>query len=270
MSGLAPISPEQQAKTDAFVQSLIAGCLALAEQEKAKQGSSSEEISEDCTHKGCPDNLGVEGATAPKHESSDSAYRQVMNVATLHIRPGEEDATPPLRTPPGVECVCSNVVATNPLSHTPAATPPNVATMLLHSGMEASSDLPGTPANPAKETPALRSFLLRIRLTPEERTALKNAAGNRSMSDFVREKILHFPPARNRKKDEAERQLRNAFGAIENNLNQIARRMNTKNKVGEVVDIIATLAVLQEIRDLIQNKFNETVGSENKSDQIGE
>lgn len=270
MSGLAPITPEQKAKTDALVQSLIAGCLALAEQEKKENLQSCEGISEDCTHMGCPDNVVQDGATAPATESCDSSYRQVMNVATeLPFDLARESYAPP-SNPPGVDCVCSNVVATNPLSHTPAATPPNVATMLLQSGMEASSDLSGTPANPAKENPALRSFLLRIRLTPEERSALIAAAGNRSMSDFVREKILHFPPARNRKKDEAERQLRNAFGAIENNLNQIARRLNTKNKIGEVVDIIATLAVLEEIRDLIKNKFRETVGSENNSVQIEE
>lgn len=254
------LTPEQKSKSDALVAQLLAGCLALAEQEKAKQGSSSEKGD-------CSNILGEEGATAPATESCDSSYRQVMNVATkLPIRPGEEALRPP-SNPPGVECVCSNVVATNPLSHTPAATPPNVATMLLQSGMEASSDLAGVPANPAKENPALRSFLLRIRLTPEERSALIAAAGNRSMSDFVREKILHFPPARNRKKDEAERQLRNAFGAIENNLNQIARRMNTKNKVGEAVDLLSVYAVLEEIRAKIEQKFDEIVGPGKSDDK---
>ena len=263
MSGLAPITPEQQAKNDALVQSLIAGCLALAEQEKAKQGSSSEQGD-------CSNSVVEDGATAPTVDSCRTTYRQVMNVATkLPFDLARESYAPP-SNPPGVECVCSNVVATNPLSHTPADPTPIVATMLLQSGVESSSDLSGTPANPAKENPALRSFLLRIRLTPEERTALKNAAGNRSMSDFVREKILHFPPARNVKKDEAERQLRSAFGAIQNNLNQIARRMNTKNKTSEVVDVLATLAVLDEIKHLIENKFRETVGEENKNAQIEE
>lgn len=258
------LTPEEKAQSDAIVAGLLQKIYAAREAEGV---SASENTAGDCEEPDCSNSLGVEGAIAQTPDFAKSDYRQVMNVATkLPFDLASESYAPP-SNPPGVECVCSNVVATIPLSHTPADPTPNVATMLLQTGIESSSDLAGTPAKPAKEIPVLRSFLLRIRLTPEERTALKNAAGNRSMSDFVREKILHFPPARNQKKDFAERQLRNAFGAIQNNLNQIARRINTKNKVGEVVDVLSVYAVLEEIRAKIEQKFDEIIGPGKSDDR---
>lgn len=266
MSGLAPITPEQQAKTDALVQSLIAGCIALREQENVK---SSDELETDCTHMGCPDNLVVEGATAPQHESGDSAYRQVMIVRTEcpSNRPGEGELRPPF-DPPAPDCPDTSRPDNAGCSAESQAL--IVRTMSGQSTTCASADCPDKAEQSSIDSGAKRTESIEIRLTPKEKSALKIAAGGRSMSDLIREKILGLKPARNVKKDLAERQLRNAFGAIENNLNQIARRMNTKNKVGEVVDVLATLAVLQEIRDLIKNKFRETVGEEIISTQIEE
>lgn len=262
MSGLAPITPEQKAKTDALVQSLIAGCLALREQEQKENLQS-------CEEPNCSNSVVEDGATAPTVDSCRTTYRQVMNVRTNcpSLRPGECGLQPPFE-PPASDCPDTSRPDN---AGCPAEPPPSIVrTMSGQSTTCVSADCPDKAEQSSTNSEGIRSESVEIRLTPKEKAALKIAAGSRSMSDLIREKILGLQPARNRKKDEAERQLRNAFGAIENNLNQIARRLNTKNKVGEVVDVLATLAVLEEIRDLIKNKFTETVGSENKSDQIEE
>ena len=116
MSGLAPITPEQQAKNDALVQSLIAGCLALAEQEKAKQGSSSEQGD-------CSNSVVEDGATAPTVDSCRTTYRQVMNVATkLPFDLARESYAPP-SNPRVWSGSVGNVVATTPFPPTPRRPP---------------------------------------------------------------------------------------------------------------------------------------------------
>lgn len=258
----AKIEAELKAKSDALVAQLLAGRLP----EPAAIEKSCDEVEPDCTHKGCPDNLSEDGATAQTPDFCKSDYRQVMDVGTNPIQPGEGNAALPLQSPSaemsGYDC--GHAVPTFNPSSPCADTPPIVGTMCPQHGVESSSDSPDSPGKSVRKSTAKRAGFLKIRLSQAEKSALKSAAeaaGFSSVSDFLRSKIPGFAPVRARKKDAEIKKLMASHGAIGSNINQIARVLNS-NRSGNVVDLLSILAALQEIKEKLDEKLSEIVGEE--------
>lgn len=89
----------------------------------------------------------------------------------------------------------------------------------------------------------MKTETLHIRMKPEERERLKTTAGPRSLSVWCR-KVLLNELAGGASIAEELLALRRELSAIGNNLNQIARRLNT----GEQVDIAALPADIDTLK----------------------
>ena len=89
----------------------------------------------------------------------------------------------------------------------------------------------------------MKTETLHIRVKPEERERLKTAAGTRRLSVWCR-KVLLNELAGGASIAEELLALRRELSAIGNNLNQIARRLNT----GEQVDIAALPADIDTLK----------------------
>ncbi len=94
-----------------------------------------------------------------------------------------------------------------------------------------------------------RDFLLKIRVTPEEREAVRAAAGcaGLTVSDYVRLRLAQHRV----RQTAAERDTARQLARIGANINQIARWANTHTSGIQALDIIMRLDELQtEIKAL--------------------
>ena len=102
----------------------------------------------------------------------------------------------------------------------------------------------------------LRTKHLTIRLTPEERAAIDQAADRAGLTpgSYARQAVLGAPAPRQVRRPPVERQelvrILGALGHIGGNLNQIARAMNTGDDLDRVAHAEA-LGGLQAVRDAI-------------------
>ena len=89
----------------------------------------------------------------------------------------------------------------------------------------------------------MKTETLHIRVTPEERERLKTTAGTRRLSVWCR-RVLLSELAGGTSIAEELLALRQELSAIGNNLNQIAKRLNT----GEQVEIASKLPELDDLK----------------------
>ncbi len=102
-----------------------------------------------------------------------------------------------------------------------------------------------------KEKKMSRDFLLKIRVTPEEREAVKAAAGyaGLTVSDYVRLRLAQHRV----RQTAAERDTARQLARIGANINQIARWANTHTSGIQALDILMRLDELQtEIKALAE------------------
>jgi len=97
-----------------------------------------------------------------------------------------------------------------------------------------------------------RSLWLKLRVTPEEKTAFEFAAAEAglSLSDFVRQRLLG---ARLRRTAEERETIRH-LARIGANLNQLARWANTHKNHAEALEVILCLEQLRT--DLVNSGRN--------------
>ena len=96
-----------------------------------------------------------------------------------------------------------------------------------------------------------RDFLLKIRVTPEERDAVKATADEAGLtvSDYVRMRLAH----QRVRQTAAERDTLMHLSRIGSNINQIARWANTHANQIEALEIIMRLEALQsDIRQITE------------------
>ncbi|BBU58430.1 hypothetical protein KU6B_46950 [Mameliella alba] len=94
-----------------------------------------------------------------------------------------------------------------------------------------------------------RELVLRVRCTEEERSAWlrKARAQERSLSDYARHLLSAEPMQRRAGPPVVDPILLAAVGRAGNNLNQIARAMNTDRKAGRAIDLIAVRTLLMTL-----------------------
>jgi hypothetical protein len=90
----------------------------------------------------------------------------------------------------------------------------------------------------------IRSHWLKLRVTPEEKTAFEFAAAENgmSLSDFVRQRLMGGRLRRTAEERESIRQL----ARIGANLNQLARWANTHKSNAEALEIMLCLDQLRD------------------------
>ena len=95
----------------------------------------------------------------------------------------------------------------------------------------------------------VRELVLRVRCTEEERAAWlhKALAQERSLSEYARHVLSAEPMQRRALPPEVDPMLLAAVGRAGNNLNQIARAMNTDRKAGRAIDLIAVRTLLMTV-----------------------
>jgi hypothetical protein len=95
----------------------------------------------------------------------------------------------------------------------------------------------------------VRDLVLRVRCTEEERFAWlrKARAQERSLSDYARHLLSGEPMQRRARPPEVDPILLAAVGRAGNNLNQIARAINTDRKAGRAIDLIAVRTLLMAL-----------------------
>lgn len=96
---------------------------------------------------------------------------------------------------------------------------------------------------------SVRQLILRIRCSEPERAdwLRKALAEERSLSDYVRRVLSAEPMRRRARPREVDPVLLAAVGRAGNNLNQIARAMNTDRKAGRAIDLIAVRTLLMTL-----------------------
>lgn len=94
-----------------------------------------------------------------------------------------------------------------------------------------------------------RELVLRVRCTTEERAAWlhKARAQERSLSDYARHVLSAEPMQRRAGPLVVDPMLLAAIGRAGNNLNQIARAINTDLKAGRAIDLIAVRTLLMAL-----------------------
>ncbi len=95
----------------------------------------------------------------------------------------------------------------------------------------------------------VRELVLRVRCTMDERDSWlrKARAQERSLSDYARHVLSAEPMQRRAGPPEVDPVLLAAVGRAGNNLNQIARAMNTDRKAGRAIDLIAVRTLLMTL-----------------------
>lgn len=102
----------------------------------------------------------------------------------------------------------------------------------------------------------VRTSHLTIRLSPQERAAIDEAAGRAGLTagSYARQVVLGAPPPRQVRRPPVERRelarLLGHLGSVGNNLNQIARVANTGDGVDHN-DLALALGELHTVRDAI-------------------
>lgn len=121
-----------------------------------------------------------------------------------------------------------------------------------------------TPDNPKEP----RSEIVKIRLTPTEKRLLETRAKERNttFARLIRDAVLNNPetseprttPRRQIIVHTADPALVREISRIGNNLNQIARRLNTLNKQGALTTsaVIAGITTLKAIADELHKLMN--------------
>ena len=96
---------------------------------------------------------------------------------------------------------------------------------------------------------SVRDLVLRVRCSEEERAAWlrKARAQERSLSDYARHVLSAEPMRRRARPPEVDPVLLAAVGRAGNNLNQIARTMNTDRKAGRAINLIAVRTLLMAL-----------------------
>ncbi|MDO6588551.1 plasmid mobilization relaxosome protein MobC [Salipiger sp. 1_MG-2023] len=104
-------------------------------------------------------------------------------------------------------------------------------------------------SNRAPKPRMVRELVLRVRCTEDERaTWLRKArAQERSLSEYARCILSAEPMRRRARPPEADPVLLAAVGRAGNNLNQIARAMNSDHKAGRAIDLIAVRTLLMAL-----------------------
>ena len=87
---------------------------------------------------------------------------------------------------------------------------------------------------------------MKIRVHPQEKKYYKNFAKQLgiTMSKLFRMSVLEGPPAKNQR---ADPELVRQVAGIANNVNQIARQKNYREKVGEPIDVVQMNVLLRQI-----------------------
>lgn len=95
----------------------------------------------------------------------------------------------------------------------------------------------------------VRGLVLRVRCSEGERAAWlrKARAQERSLSDYARHLLSAEPMQRRAGPPVVDPMLLAAVGRAGNNLNQIARAMNTDRKAGRAIDLIAVRTLLMAL-----------------------
>lgn len=96
---------------------------------------------------------------------------------------------------------------------------------------------------------SVRELVLRVRCSESERAMWlrKARAQERSLSDYARHVLSAEPMQRRARPPEVDPVLLVAVGRAGNNLNQIARAMNTDRKAGRAIDLIAVRTLLMTL-----------------------
>ncbi len=95
----------------------------------------------------------------------------------------------------------------------------------------------------------VRELVLRVRCTADERAAWlsKARAQERSLSEYARHVLSAEPLQRRAHPPVVDPMLLAAVARAGNNLNQIARAMNTDRKAGRAIDLIAARTLLMTL-----------------------
>lgn len=96
---------------------------------------------------------------------------------------------------------------------------------------------------------AVRRLILRVRCTEDERAdwLRKARAEERPLSEYTRRVLSSEPMRRRARPPEVDPMLLAAVARAGNNLNQIARAMNTDRKAGRAIDLIAVRTLLMTL-----------------------
>lgn len=110
----------------------------------------------------------------------------------------------------------------------------------------------GDEANSHKRKEPVRSEVIKIRVTPEEKAELRRLAGRGSIADVFRAWLTggEIPPQKVIKT--ADIRLLYHLNRIGNNLNQVAKGINRANRIGNAVDVAAVAARLKQIHSEIR------------------
>jgi len=95
----------------------------------------------------------------------------------------------------------------------------------------------------------VRGLVLRVRCSEGERAAWlhKARAQERSLSDYARHVLSAEPMQRRARPPEVDPTLLATVGRAGNNLNQVARAMNSDRKAGRAIDLVAVRTLLMTL-----------------------
>ncbi|WP_175507919.1 MobC family plasmid mobilization relaxosome protein [Halomonas korlensis] len=100
-----------------------------------------------------------------------------------------------------------------------------------------------------------RTIIMRFRVNPEERQVIKYNAGKQQVGPFVRD--LALGKKSKRRAPPVNKELVREISKVGNNLNQIARHINTSKKSGLDVSAIELLSEIREIRSSLDEIWEE-------------
>lgn len=100
---------------------------------------------------------------------------------------------------------------------------------------------------------AQRKHVLKVRFSDDEWTAVRASFPKRKVASSIRKLALGHKPPRHSPAQDIRREKLNALARIGNNLNQLAKAVNTANLTGDKVDPVRVLAKLVEIQDALEN-----------------
>ena len=123
---------------------------------------------------------------------------------------------------------------------------PDVATLRVsHLGAGERALPPSIPLKNPKAKVMKRDRIIRFRVSPEEKALIeeKASAQSQTVTDFLRQRALHYRLRMSGDEKERVRQL----ARIGNNLNQIARWANTYKERAEAMTILGALVSLERV-----------------------
>jgi hypothetical protein len=100
-----------------------------------------------------------------------------------------------------------------------------------------------------------RTIIMRFRVNPEEHLIIKDNAGKQQVGPFVRD--LALGKKSKRRTPPVNKELVREISRVGNNLNQIARHINTSKKSGLDVSAIEVLSEIREIRSVLGEVWEE-------------